>query len=89
MNYEQKANKPEWFKSDPRNIYASATAGTSPFNEWYEFKDYKEAIESISSLFKSQSFIDRFTLSDDGTHYLDEEGLQASIQEMVEAESKF
>lgn len=45
MKYARQPHKPSWFQSDASKIYESATSGTSPFNEWYEFEDRAEAIE--------------------------------------------
>ena len=55
------ARKPDWFRSDDSKIYESATSGTSPFNEWYEFDSRKDAIALIDRAFDSQSFVNRFT----------------------------
>ena len=67
-NYAQQASKPSWFGNNTGSIYESATSGNSPFNEWFEFKDRKEALESIRELFCSQSFIDNYVefTTDDG-----------------------
>jgi len=89
MQYAKQAKKPEWFNSDASKIYASATSGDSVFNEWYQFESHKEAIESITRLFNSQSFLDHFTLGPYGNHYYHSNGVVASIQEMVEFESIF
>lgn len=60
MNYEKTATKPKWYESDNNKIYACATSGSSPFNEWYEFDDRGEALEYIARHFDSQTFIDNF-----------------------------
>lgn len=60
MQYKQSATAPEWFQSDESKIYASATSGSSPFNEWYEFDDRADALELIGKTFDSQSFVDHF-----------------------------
>ena len=60
MQYSKTATAPEWFKSDDSKIYASATSGSSSFNEWYEFDDRADALDLISKTFDSQSFVDRF-----------------------------
>ena len=59
MRYKQSATAPEWFKSDNLKLYASATSGSSPFNQWYEFDDRADAIDLISTTF-DQSFRDVF-----------------------------
>lgn len=64
MQYSKQSTAPEWFQSDDSKIYHSATSGSSPFNEWYEFDDRKDALELVSSAFNSQSFEDRFTWHD-------------------------
>ena len=60
MRYKQSATAPEWFKSDNLKLYASATSGSSPSNEWYEFDDRCEAIWDSGMTFKSESFMDGF-----------------------------
>jgi hypothetical protein len=60
MQYSKSASAPEWFQSDDSKLYASATSGSSPFNEWYEFDDRADALELIGKTFDSQSFVDRF-----------------------------
>ena len=60
MQYKQSATAPEWFQSDTSKLYASATSGSSPFNQWYEFDDRADAIELIGKTFDSQSFMDGF-----------------------------
>ena len=35
--------------------------GSSTSNEWYEFDDRPDALDLIGKVFKSQSFVDRFT----------------------------
>ena len=64
MQYSKSATAPEWFRSDDSKIYASATSGSSPFNEWYEFDDRDDALDHIGKTFHSQSFVDRFSLFD-------------------------
>ena len=60
MKYSKSATAPEWFQSDGSKIYASATSGSSPFNEWYEVDDRADALDLIGKAFDSQSFVDRF-----------------------------
>jgi hypothetical protein len=45
MKYASQSNKPDWYRSDDTKLYHSATSGSSPFNEWYEFDDRAEALE--------------------------------------------
>jgi hypothetical protein len=61
MKYAQQANAPEWHDSDPSKLYASATSGSSPFNEWFEFDDRADARAMIAQTFTSQAYYDRFT----------------------------
>ena len=72
MQYSKSSSAPAWFKSDDSKIYASATSGSSPFNEWYEFDDRADAIKLINSAFDSQSFIDHFQAAQ-GEYYDAEE----------------
>lgn len=60
MQYAQQRNAPEWYKNDEGKLYYSCQMGSSTFNEWYEFDDRKDAIETIKD-FHHQSFLDRFT----------------------------
>ncbi len=60
MKYIQQSTKPAFFNSNTECLYASATSGTSPFNEWYEFDSRQEAVEFIATTFTSQSFVDGF-----------------------------
>jgi hypothetical protein len=60
MKYATQSTAPEWFQSEASKIYKSATSGTSPFNEWYEFDDRADALKLIAKAFDSQSFTDRF-----------------------------
>lgn len=64
--------EPEWFGADDSKIYESATAGSSPFNQWYEFDNRAEAIDLISKVFDSQSFVDRFTYAQGEYYYSDQ-----------------
>ena len=49
MHYSQQSSAPKWFQSDESKIYESATMGSSPFNEWYEFDDRKDAIIALAA----------------------------------------
>ena len=101
MQYSQQSNAPEWFKSDDSKIYHSATSGTSPSNEWYEFDDRDDALDLINKAFHSQSFIDRFTEWNGEYYYTDEiiwDGdsprnlvccNKADLADMIQAESPF
>ena len=60
MKYDQQSTKPNWYENDDSKIYVCATNGTSPFNEWYEFDDRREALELIATTFKAPSFMDQF-----------------------------
>ena len=56
MKYERQPNKPEWYQSDDTKIYYSATSGSSPFNEWYEFDDRPEAVEHFADQTETDQF---------------------------------
>lgn len=56
MKYERKARKPDWYRSDDTKLYYSATSGSSPFNEWYEFDDKAEAIEHFADQTETDQF---------------------------------
>tara|TARA_B100001057_G_scaffold27485_1_gene25251 strand:+ start:1551 stop:1874 length:324 start_codon:yes stop_codon:yes gene_type:complete len=60
MKYEQQAGAPDFWNSDPKKIYISASSGSSPFNEWYEFADRSDAVKHIEINFSSSSFHDHF-----------------------------
>lgn len=100
MKYIRQALKPVWFNCDESKIYASATLGKHPCNEWYEFDDRQDALEMIN-LFDSQRFVDTFTYYN-GEYYLSEDiiwdgdSIQnlvnlrlAGIGEMISSESNF
>lgn len=72
MQYAKQSTAPAWFKSDDTKLYESATSGTSPFNEWYEFDDRADALGLINNAFDSQSFIDRFEYAQ-GEYYHSED----------------
>jgi hypothetical protein len=56
MNYARQRHKPEWYRSDDTKLYHSATSGSSPFNEWYEFDDRAEAIEHFADAIQIENF---------------------------------
>lgn len=68
MKYAKQPHKPDWYQSDDSKIYGCAVFGTSPFNEWYEFKDHEDALDLIK-VFNSVSCIDEFN----GEYYRTEE----------------
>lgn len=100
--YQQTPSQPDWFHPE-NGLTASATSGTSSFNEWYLFKDRVAAIKVISRCFSSQSFIDGFGRVGHEYYHMDDlrpiengEGLvvvgdakPAGINAMVWAESMF
>ena len=68
--YNQQATRPEWWAdNDSDTIRIAVTSGSSPFNEWYQFANRKEALDFIRETFNSQSYIDQFTWADDGELY--------------------
>lgn len=104
VDYKRQPSKPDWYESVDGAIYACATSGSSPFNEWYAFRDRAAAIDFIDSTFHSQSFIDGFEwINDDYYRTADVEWVSedsderrlkpgatpAGIDEMVQAESRF
>jgi len=60
--YAQQAKAPAWYETLSKANWetACAVSGSSPFNEWYAWKDRKTAIAYIGEHFTSQSFIDGF-----------------------------
>ena len=60
LNYNQQSNEPEWFNKNEDHFYHSVTRGSSQWNEWYEFKSYKDALD-FALTFESQSVIDHFS----------------------------
>ena len=58
MKYASQSNKPDWYRSDDTKLYYSATSGSSPFNEWYEFDDRSDALDLAAKSFDSQSVVD-------------------------------
>lgn len=59
--YHRGADEPDWFEKvdDAGGIAVSYERGTSPRNEWYGFKDRKQAIEYIGDYFTSSGFVNR------------------------------
>lgn len=88
MNYASQAYKPDWYESDDTKLYYSATSGSSPFNEWYEFDDRSNALDYIAKLFHSQSVVDRFYFNE-GELYVRETDEVADLREVVDFESRF
>lgn len=102
--YARQASKPEWYDEAAKlGIAACATSGSSPFNEWYAFKDRAAVLDYAGKMFNSQSFVDAFSFAgseiyrtedlnwnDDSEEYSAPEGVSpASLGELVWAESKF
>lgn len=56
MKYASQSYKPDWYRSDDTKLYYSATSGSSPFNEWYEFDDRAEAIELFADEIRPEKF---------------------------------
>lgn len=56
MKYEKQPNKPDWYRSNDTKLYSSATSGSSPFNEWYEFDDRAEAVEHFADQIQIDNF---------------------------------
>lgn len=80
--YCQQSTAPKWFEeleNEGEAITISVTSGSSPFNEWYAFKDRAQAVDFISDCFRSQSFTDGFELAQ-GEIY-DSEELHALLSE--------
>ena len=70
MNYSRQPNQPDFFK--PENpLHFSATAGTSPFNEWYAFDSEEDAFNAVAS-FTSQSFMDEMMIHKGTLYYYDD-----------------
>jgi hypothetical protein len=102
MHYSQQSSAPEWFQSDKTKIYESATMGSSPFNEWYEFDDRKDAIDCLAAG-NNQSFVDDFEVVGDEIYRNDDlewnedadsltvtKGAKpASLSSIVSAQSRF
>ena len=61
--YHQGPYAPDWFEQSNPYHYA-ITAGTSPFNEFYAFKN-DDDVHELVWIFKSQSFIDGFCFVDE------------------------
>lgn len=102
--YARQASKPEWYDEAAKiGIAACATSGSSPFNEWYAFKDRAAVLNHVGKLFNSQSFVDGFewagseiyrrddlVFNEDSEEYSAPENAKpADLSEMVQAESRF
>lgn len=72
MQYKSQSAAPDWFQSDDSKIYASATMGSSSFNEFYEFDSRKEALDFISKTFSSRSFDEAFCWFEGEIYELDQ-----------------
>ena len=59
INYKQQEVQPAWFNENASHFYHAVTSGSSPFNEWYEFRTESDALD-FALTFKSQSVIDRY-----------------------------
>ena len=62
LNYERQSNQPDWYLREPESFFCAVTSGSSPFNEWYEFKNEEDALDFALS-FESQSVIDHFEVA--------------------------
>jgi len=53
--------EPDWFEEVDAagGITVSSSRGSNPRNEWYGFKDRKQAIEYIGDYFTSSGFVNR------------------------------
>jgi len=71
MKYAQQANKPDWYQSDDSKLYFASTSGSSPFNEWYELDDEKDAIRFILE-FESASYTDNMIIHNGVLYHLDD-----------------
>ena len=89
MKYASQPNKPDWYRSDDTKLYYSATSGSSPFNEWYEFDDRSDALDLVAKSFDSQSVGDFFYFNE-GELYVRKTDVEvADLQEVIDAESRF
>ena len=59
--YHRGPYQPDWFEQVDAagGIAVSSDRGSNPLNEWYGFRDRKQAIEYIGEYFTSSSFVDR------------------------------
>lgn len=87
--YSQQSLKPDWFDEVKRlgGIALCATSGSSPFNEWYGFRDRKQAIQWFTEINHSDSWHESFEARD-GEIY-DADGFPACLQSLVYADSRF
>lgn len=101
LNYEQQANEPEWFNKNEDHFYHSVTRGSSQWNEWFEFKSYKDALD-FSTSFTSEAITDQYvcaTVQDGVDRWVHDEDWHAAwgdsgpelatFAELAEAESRF
>lgn len=99
MKYEKQPNKPDWYRSNDTKLYSSATSGSSPFNEWYEFDDRAEAVEHFADQIQIDNFcwiggeifhnedLDYNEVSD---RFVPSKGAQpADIDDLVQSVSRF
>ena len=86
MKYAKQSNRPDWFQSDESKLYESATSGSSPFNEWYEFDTRADAFALIGNTFDSQSFMDHFTPHTDGEIYEFDQFTTESMETAVDSD---
>lgn len=102
FKYHRGAYAPEWFDKTEPNHY-DITSGSSPFNEWYAFKN-DEDVHELAHGFENQSFIDGFVfveirnsfyhVEDAMTYGIDqfkpkENSSPADARSILEAESAF
>lgn len=100
--YAQQAKAPAWYETLSKANWetACAVSGSSPFNEWYAWKDRKTAIAYINDHFTSQSFLDKFQdiygeyykeadVEVEVVYKLKPGAIAANLYEMVRSESEF
>lgn len=87
--YARQATAPEWFELAQKEGYitACATSGTSPFNEWYAFKDRAQAIRMIDMQFNSQTLVDNFVKI--GDEYYDYDQIDPKSMETADDAEDF
>lgn len=84
--YCQETGSPEWWDiiaASPAStiILESARNGSSPWNEWYAFRDRPAAINQIRSLFERQAFVDNYTYIDETSEFYRTDDLEATETE--------
>ena len=59
--YHRGAYEPDWFDEvdNAGGIAVSSDRGSNPRNEWYGFKNRKQAVEYIGDHFTSSSFVNK------------------------------